>query len=178
MKDQRIKRPEDRRLVGLIYRFIDLSTYGHCRGEHALEEGGQEVAPSQEALTGEAGPTKATTAQGKEAFAAKCRAQQVADGELKRKKARSILELLEIQRNEAPRLPIQSPLRWRRRRVCARCTHHRPLSRPIHPRPTRQHQPKNTNPLKALLRNHRRLRRRRRQQPRSRWRPRLSCRPR
>ena len=159
MKDQRIKRSEDRRSVGLIYRFIDLSTYGHCRGEHALEEGGQEVAPSQEALTGEAGPTKATTAQGKEAFAAKCRAQQVADGELKRKKARSILELLEIQRNEAPRLPVQPPLMWRRRRGCARCTHPRPLSRSRHPRPTWQHQPKNTHPLGALLRSQRQHRR-------------------
>ena len=34
---------------------IGLSTYGHCQAEHALEEGGQEVAPSQGALAGEAG---------------------------------------------------------------------------------------------------------------------------
>ena len=58
MKDQKIKRSKDQKInrsIDLIYRFIDLSTYGHCRGKHALEEGGQEVAPSQRALAGEAG---------------------------------------------------------------------------------------------------------------------------
>ena len=45
-----------------------------------------------------------------ETFAAKRRALQVADDKLKQKKALSTLELLEIQRKEAPRLPIQPPL--------------------------------------------------------------------
>ena len=46
-----------------------------------------------------------------EAFAAKRRVFQVADDELKRRKAGSTLELLKKQRNkEATRLLIQSPL--------------------------------------------------------------------
>ena len=54
---------------------------------------------------------KATVAcMEEEVVAAKRRALQVADNKLKRKKAQSTLELLKTQRNEAPRLPIQSPL--------------------------------------------------------------------
>ena len=67
LKDQKIKKIErskskDQKVDRLIqyidrsiYRLLDLSTSGCCQGKRARKEGGQEVALSQGALTGEAG---------------------------------------------------------------------------------------------------------------------------
>ena len=69
-----------------------------------------------------------------EDFAVKRRVFQVADNELKRRKAGSTLELLKKQRNkEATRLLIQPPLVSTLVKGCARRAHPQPLSRPRQP---------------------------------------------
>ena len=111
LKDQKIKRSKDQKINRLIYPSIDPAIYGRCQDNLIHKEGGQEDAPPKKLSLEEQVIAQATLAHIKEeAFMAKHRNLQVANNKLEQEKVQTTLELLKKQQNEAPRLPIQTPL--------------------------------------------------------------------
>ena len=91
---------------------IGLSTYGHYQAEHALREGGQDVAPSQGSLAGEAGHCQGH--DGTHGGGGVCSETQRPPGGQRQTQAEEGTEHTEAAQQKckkAPKLPIQPPYR-------------------------------------------------------------------
>ena len=91
---------------------LGLSSYGCCQAERAREEGGQEVAPSQRALAGEAGHCQSH--DGPHGGGGVCNEARRAPGGQRQAQAEEGTEhpkAAQQKRKEASKLPIQPPHR-------------------------------------------------------------------